>query len=116
MSRYSFAAGEFNTRITLLTPTIIRDAGGAQKPGYSAFATNPNVWARVRFMHGDEMINDAMKSIQRATINIRYRPDVDATHAITLNNETWMIVSIPENIWNENQYLEFQVQLVKGSL
>ena len=118
MSRVILNAGDFHTIITLLTPTLSTDAGGAKKATYAAFSSVPNVWAKIVFAHGTEsMTNGAgAKSIQRVTVTIRYRSDVDATKAITLNSETWKIIGTPDNIQNRNQYLEFQAELVKGTV
>jgi len=117
MSQVNIDAGEFRTRITLQTPTITKDAGSAQKVTYANFATTPSVWAKVVFAHGTESVaTDAQKSIQRVTVTIRYRSDVDATKAISLNGATWKIIGTPDNIQNRNQYLEFQAELVKGAV
>ena len=117
MSRVVLNAGDFHTTITLKTPTITADAGGAQKVTYANFATKPNVFAKVVFAHGFEAVtSDAQKSIQRVLVTIRYRNDVDATKAISLNGEVWKIIGTPDNIQNRNQYLEFQAELVKGTV
>lgn len=109
--------GELRTRITLLMPTLTKDAGSAQKVTYADFATTPNVWAKVVFAHGQESVaNDAAKSIQHVTVTIRYRSDVDATKAVRLNGAVWKIIGTPDNIQNRNQYLEFQAELVKGTV
>jgi SPP1 family predicted phage head-tail adaptor len=117
MSRVALNAGDFHTIITLLTPTLAADAGGAQKVTYANFATKPNVYAKVVFAHGQESVSsDAAKSIQRVTVTIRYRNDVDATKAISLNGAVWQIIGTPDNIQNRNQYLEFQAELVKATV
>lgn len=110
-------AGALRTRVTLLTPTIAKDAGGAQVPTYADFATNPNVWAKVVFAHGQEAVaSAAAKDVQRVTLTIRYRSDVNATTAVRLNGAVWQMIGTPDNIQNRNQYLEFQAELVKGTV
>lgn len=109
--------GELNTRVTLLTPTISTDAGAAQKATYADFATNPDVWAKIVYAHGMEAVSaEALKSPARLTLTIRYRSDVDGTHAVRLNSQVWKFISEPDNILNRNQYLEIQAELVKGSV
>lgn len=110
-------AGELRTRITLLTSTVTKVASGAQTVTYANFETNPEVWAKVIFAHGQESVaSEALKNVQRATVTIRYRSDVTARDAIQLNGQTWKIIGTPDNILNRNQYLEFQCELVGGSV
>jgi len=117
MSRVALNAGDLHTVITLKTPTVSMDAGGAQSTTYADFSSKPNVYAKVIFAHGSESVsNEALKSVQRVTVTIRYRNDVDATKAISLNGDVWKIIGTPDNIQNRNQYLEFQAELVKGSV
>ena len=117
MSRFLLNAGDLNTRIRLKAGSVTKDGGGSQKVTYADFATNPNVWAKVIFAHGTESVSsEAVKNTSHATVTIRYRTDVNATCAVVMNGETWKIVGTIDNIQNRNQYLEFQVELVKGSV
>lgn len=109
--------GELRVPITLQTPTLTQQASGALTDSWANFASNPAVYAKVTYAHGPESVSsDAMKSISRATILMRYRSDVNATHAILLNSKRWKIIGTPDNIQNRNEYLEFQVELIEGSV
>lgn len=117
MTRMILNAGDLNTRITLLKSTVSKAGSGAQTVAYSNFSTNPDVCAKVVYAHGSESVSsDGMKNTQRATVTIRYRNDVNATCGISLAGNTWKIIGTIDNIQNRNQYLEFQVELVKGSV
>jgi len=117
MTRMILNAGDLNTRITLLNSTVVKATSGAQTVSYSDFTTKPQVRAKIVFAHGAESVsNDATKSAQRATITIRYRSDLTSSDAIRLNGSIWKIIGTVDNIQNRNQYLEFPVELVKGSV
>lgn len=108
--------GELRTPITLQTTALTQQDSGALTESWSNFASNPNVYAKIKYAHGPESVSsDAMKSISRATILIRYRGDVNATHAVLLDGKRWKIIGTPDNIENRNEYLEFQVELIEGS-
>ena len=109
--------GSMRTPITLQSTTITKQDSGALTESWTNFASNPNVYAKVTYAHGPESVSsDAMKSVSRATILIRYRSDVNATHAILLNSKRWKIIGTPDNIQNRNEYLEFQVELIEGTV
>lgn len=109
--------GELNTRVTLLSASIAKDPGGAQKATWVDFATNKDVWAKVVYAHGSESVSsDALKNTSRATITIRYRDDVNAKCAVRVDGKVWKFVGTPDNILNRNQYLEMQAELVEGSV
>ena len=40
--------GELRTKVTLVVPTLAKDAGGAQVPSWSNFGTNANVYAKIK--------------------------------------------------------------------
>lgn len=109
--------GELRTKVTLVVPTLAKDAGGAQVPSWSNFGTSPNVYAKIKYAHGPESVNsDAQKISSKMTITIRYRNDVNATHGILLDGELWKFISSPDDIENRHEYLEIQAELVKGSI
>ena len=107
--------GELRTPITLQVATFVEDSGGARKQAWSNFVSNPNVYAKWVNAHGPETAAQAEISIQRATVTIRYRSDVNNATAILKGSERWQVKSI-DNIQNRNEYLELQVELVKGTL
>jgi SPP1 family predicted phage head-tail adaptor len=117
MPGFTINPGDMRTEITLLTPMIVTDAGKAQRVLYANFATNANVWAKIVFAHGQEsVVSDALKNVQRLTLTIRYRSDVNATHAMRMNNEVWKFIGTPDNIQKRNRWLEIQAELVKGTV
>lgn len=109
--------GELRTKVTLQTPTLTKNSSGVDVEGWANFASNPNVYAKIVFAHGLESVaSDALKATSRMKITIRYRSDVNATHAILLNSERWKFIGTPDNIQNRNEYLEIQAELMKGSV
>ena len=109
--------GELRTKVTLQTPTVAKDPGGAQKETWANFATNPNVYAKIIYAHGLESVSsEALKAANRMTLTIRYRSDVNATHAILLDGQLWKFIGTPDDIQNRHEYLEIQAELVKGSV
>ena len=115
--------GELRTKVTLQTPTLSTDAGGAQKETWANFASNPNVYAKIVFAHGLESVSSdasgssyALKTNSRMTLTIRYRSDVNATHGIVLNNELWKFIGTPDDIQNRHEYLEIVAERVEGSV
>lgn len=116
MADYRFNPGDMRTRITFQQPTITKDDGGAQVAGFTNISTNPTVWARWINAHGDEAVtSDALKSVQRATVTIRYRSDVLSTWQIVRDGAAWQIVSIDE-VQDRNRYVEMVVERAKGSV
>jgi len=109
--------GELRTLVTLQTPTITKDAGGAQVDSWSNFATNPAVYAKIVYAHGQESVrDDALKTTNRMTLTIRYRSDLNSTHAILIGSDRWKFIGTPDDIQNRHEYFEIQAELVTGSL
>jgi head-tail adaptor len=107
--------GELRTQITLQSPTVSKDSGGAQKAGYSNASTNPVVLARWINSHGEENTNNAVKSVQRATVIIRHRTDIDATWRVLKDNVAWYVISV-DAIRGESRWLELVVERAVGSI
>ena len=109
--------GDLRTSVTLQTPTLTKDAGGAQVEGWASFASTPDVWAKIIYAHGRESVStDALKTTNRMTLTIRYRSDVNASHAVLINGERWKFIGTPDDIQNRHEYLEIQAELIKGSI
>lgn len=109
--------GELRTQITLQRSTLTKHTSGALVESWANVSSNPTVYAKITYAHGPESVsNDAMKSVSRARVLIRYRADIDASHAILLNGKRWRIIGTPDNIQNRNEYLEFQVELIEGTI
>jgi head-tail adaptor len=104
------------TQITLQVPTINKDAGGAQSPTYANAATNPTVWARWVNAHGIEAVSsETLKSVQRATVTIRYRSDVVPTWQVLKGSEAWQVISV-DHVQDKRRYLELVVERAKGTV
>lgn len=118
MTKYSLHNGELRTRITFQQPTVTKDAGGAQvESGWANVTSNPTVWARVTYDHGQELAtSEAKKAVQRATVSVRYRNDVLTTWRVLIDGEPYMIISPPENVQRQNRWLEFRIEQAKGSV
>jgi SPP1 family predicted phage head-tail adaptor len=114
---YQVNAGEMRTWITLQSPTLTTDAGGAQVPGWANVSPNPSVWARCVMAHGQEVVNsEALKSAQRMVITIRNRSDIQTSWRVKLPDDTyWQIISV-DPIQGRNRYLELVAEHVKGSV
>lgn len=117
MASYNIQAGELNTRLTFQQPNITKDAGGAQKETYANVATDPTVWSRWIYDHGQEAVSsDADKSVQRATVTVRYRSDILSTwQVVHENGSIWKIFSI-DHVRERNHWTELRVEQVKGTV
>lgn len=105
--------GELRTSITLQTPSIETDDGGAQKPSWSTLAVVKARWVNV---HGAEVwASEAVQAVSPATVLIRYRSDVTTACSILKGSARYQIVSV-DNIQERGEYLELKVQRVKGSV
>lgn len=118
MAEYLASAGELRTRITFQSPTLTQGNEGAQVPAWATISTNPTVWSRWVHDHGQELAQgDAGKSIERATVTIRYRSDIKPSYAVLdPSGARWQLISAPENVQNENRWLVFRVERVKGTV
>jgi len=115
MSVLTINPGDLRTSITLQSPTISKDAGGAQKAGYANAGTNPTVLAQWVNSHGEESAANAVKNVQRATVVIRHRIDVQPTWRVLKDNEPWAIISL-DLIRGQNRWLEMIVEKVIGTV
>lgn len=109
--------GDLRNKVVLQTPTLVRDAGGAQSETWANFTTNPTVYAKIIYAHGAESVSDeALKTTSRMTLTIRYRSDVNASHAVLIGSERWKFIGTPDDIQNRHEYLEIIAELIKGSV
>jgi len=105
--------GELRTPITLESPVLVENAGGAQRKSYVSQGT---AWAKWVNAHGQESIQDgALQALRRATVTIRYRSDVAAGWAVTKGGERYEIIAPPDDIRDRHEYMELQVQQLKGT-
>jgi SPP1 family predicted phage head-tail adaptor len=113
---YTINPGEMRTQITLQSPTITQDAGGAQVQSYANVSPNPVVYARWINAHGAEVVaSDALESTQRAAVTIRHRTDIKETWRVLKNSEAWQIISI-DPVRDQRRFIELIVERVKGSV
>jgi SPP1 family predicted phage head-tail adaptor len=116
MADINVSIAEMRTRITFQSPTLTQDAGGAQKPGWANVMNTPTVWARWINAHGQEAVqSDALKSVQRATVTIRFRSDVLTTWRILKDGEAWTIISV-DQVRDRNRWVEMVVERAKGTV
>ena len=116
MTDYRVQLSDMRTRITFQEPTITKDAGGAQKAGWTDIALNPTVWARWVAAHGQEVTgSEALRSSQRAVVTIRYRADVLPAWRVMKDEEAWEILSV-DPVQDRNEWTELVVERVKGTV
>jgi SPP1 family predicted phage head-tail adaptor len=116
MVNYTVNAGDLRTRVTFQVPTVITDAGGAQSVTYANVSTNPTVWARWIYAHGDEAVkSSAEKSTQRATVTVRFRADAVVTWRILMDGAPWQVLSV-DHVRDRSQWTEMVVERVIGTV
>jgi SPP1 family predicted phage head-tail adaptor len=116
MSDFTVNVGDLRTRITFQSPTINKDAGGAQSGAYANVATNPTVWAQWINDHGQESVaSGADVSVQRATVRVRHRTDIATTWRVLKDSEPWNILSI-DPVQDKNRWVELRVERVKATV
>jgi len=113
MADLNIKVSDLRTRITFQSPTITKDAGGAQKTTYVDVSI---VWAQWINDHGQEAVAaEALVSAQRATVRIRHRTDIVETWRVMKDSEAWKILSIDE-VQDKNRWVELRVERVKGTV
>jgi SPP1 family predicted phage head-tail adaptor len=115
MAGLNIKIADLRTRVTFQQPTTTKDVGGAQVQGFANVATNPTVWARWINAHGQEAEqSEALKSVQRATVTVRYRSDILPTWQLLKDDEAWQIISV-DPVRDRNRWIEMIVERAKGS-
>jgi SPP1 family predicted phage head-tail adaptor len=115
MADFAVNPGDLRTRITFQSPTISADAGGAQTEAYANVDPNPTVWARWINAHGQEVNSNALRSVQQATVTVRYRSDILSTWQILKDSEAWKIISV-DPVQDRNRWVEMLVERAKGTV
>lgn len=116
MAELSIQIGDMRDRITFQSPTISKTGDGAQTEAYANIATDPTVWALWVNDHGQESVaSDAEKSVQRATVTIRYRSDVLATWQVLKDSQAWKIFSV-DHVRGRNHWTVLRVERVEGTV
>ena len=105
--------GELRVPVTLQNPTVSQGAGGAQSTSWSTVGT---MFARWKNAHGPETVtSDALKTVKRATVRIRYHASVSEKSAILKDGERWQVVSM-DDIDERHEYMELVVELPKATV
>lgn len=116
MTDLNIQVGDMRDRITFQQPTINKTTGGAQTEAYANVTNNPTVWALWVNDHGEETVaNDAEKSIQRATVTVRFRSDVLATWQVLKDGKPWKIISPPDHVRGRKHWTVLRVERVIGT-
>lgn len=116
MARNYKPSAPFNVAMKLLVPTTSK-AYGAGKKTFSAPAESELFFGSFRTFGGTEYLRDGIyTTIDTAVIDTWYRPDIKADCQIYLcdNEQTYDIVSDPEDIDFRHQYMQFKVRKVGG--
>ncbi len=117
MADYQVNAGAMRTLITFQAPTISKDTGAAQSETWANVASNPTVWSKWTYDHGQEVVDsDAAHAVARATVEVRYRSDILSTWSVLQNGARWKIIGPPENVQNLNRWCVFRVERIVGTL
>ena len=116
MARNFKASAPFNVPMKILIPTSERVQGVVKKS-----FTNPDdsdlFFGSFRTFGGTESTENGVYTlIDTATIDTWYRPDIKADCRIYLceTEQTYEIISDPEDIGMRHQYLQFKVRKVGG--
>lgn len=116
MADLNVRIGDLRDRVTFQQPTVSKSSGGGQVESYANVATAPTVWALWVNDHGQEVVsNDAEKSVQRATVTIRYRSDVLTTWRVLRDNAPWKIFSV-DHVRGRNHWTVLRVERVEGTI
>ncbi len=117
MADLNIKIADLRDRITFQSPTVGKTTGGAQTEGYANVGTNPTVWALWVNDHGEEVVaNDAEKSVQHATVTVRYRSDVLSTWQVLKDGEPWKLISPPDHVRGLNHWTVLRVERVIGTV
>ncbi len=109
-------AGELRTPITFQSPTINKSGAGAQVEAYANVATNPTVRALVVYDHGQEVVgSESEKSVQNATVTVRYRSDVLATWQLLIGGVALKIFSV-DHVRGKNHWTVLRAERVTGTV
>ena len=92
-------------------------AGSEVSPSWRrAIRTSAAETSRSKAGDGAEAVNaNAETSVQRATVTIRYRADIQTTWRLTWANEIWKILSI-DQVQHRNRWTEIVIERVKGTV
>ena len=102
--------GLLNQRVVVQQQSTTQDALGQPVQSWSTFAT---LWANVRHTSGVEAIkNDAIASVVRASIRVRYRADLTAAMRVTVGSTTYNIVAVLPDIGGK-EYVDLACEVLQ---
>lgn len=89
-------AGDLNTLVTLLAPTITRDSHGGE---IVTWVEMGQVWAKVSCQTGKEFFSSQKKQNELVyEVKLRYRRDIKATWRITTNGRILEVLAVLPSI------------------
>lgn len=106
----------FDVAMKLLTPTSKMEKG-VKSVTYSDPKDSPMIYGSFRTYGGTENFsNDVYTIFDTAVVETWYRPDIKADCKIYVceTEETYRIISPPENIEMRHQFMQFKVERVGG--
>lgn len=109
---YSFP-NRLNTLFTLMLPTAKETDYGTVVNGYK-----PDIafWTSKRTFNGtEEVINGVMVIKNTAVIDCYYNPKITTNCRLKdREGRQWRIISVPENINGNGQYMQFKIECIEG--
>lgn len=105
--------GKLDKRFTFQERTETVTDFNTSKVTWSNISVNPAVWGRFGKDNGGEVnISDQPTTVQRATVFIRYRTDINSKMRITCDGEVYAIVSLREPPDFRKQLIELRLELI----
>ena len=102
--------GLLNTRVVVQQQSATQDALGQPVQSWATFAT---LWADVRHTSGVEAIKtDAIASVVRASIRVRYRGDLTAAMRVIHGSTTYNIVAVLPDIGGK-EYVDLACEVLQ---
>jgi len=105
--------GKLNKRVTIQSQSTSYDDAGQQVETWNTFAT---VWANIKHKSGSETIkSDAIASVVRASMRIRYLPGVNAGMRVMYGNTLYRIEAVLPHV-EEKRYVDLVVEVINGNV
>lgn len=97
--------GSYNRRITFQAITEAHTATGAMSKTWANVATAPSVWARIKYLRGEEFSSAAIDrevvSNQLIRFTTHYRSDITPKHRVVFDGKNWDIIEVTEKGYRE---------------
>ena len=100
-----------NQVIKIQQQSTVHDAEGQELDDWSNVAT---IWANIRHLNGLEVVKaDALTSIVKASMRIRYRTDLNAGMRVSYNGKFYNIVAVlPDE--DRREYVDLACEVING--